>query len=55
MKNKKGFTVLGVVVTLSILAAMGAGIAHLVAANQATRTATLRSDQAFRSPSCGLG
>ena len=52
--SKKGFTVLGVVIAVGILAAMGAGMATLVATNQSTRTQQLNTDQSFYSMHAGL-
>lgn len=49
MCSKRGFTVLGVVIALGMLAAMGAGLATLMATNQSARIQQLSSDQAFYS------
>ena len=48
-KKQKGFTVLGIVIALVILAIMASKIGSFVAANQSTRTQTLNSIQTFYS------
>lgn len=54
LTDLRGFTVLGVVIAVGILAAMGAGMAVLVATNQSTRTQQLYIDQSFYSTHAGL-
>jgi len=52
--NKSGFTLLGVVIALLILAAMGTVMTRLVATNQFTRIQQVQSNQAFYSSHAGF-
>ncbi len=52
--NKKGFTILGVVIAIGILAAFGASMTLMVATNQRTRSQVLYMDQAFASAQAGF-
>ncbi|MDO8493733.1 MAG: hypothetical protein Q7S68_00140 [Deltaproteobacteria bacterium] len=49
-----GFTILGVIITIGILAAFGGGLAVMVASNQSARTQMYRSDQAYYSNHAAL-
>lgn len=49
-----GFTVLGILIAIGILSAMGAGMAVLMATNQSTRTQQLYTDQAFYNSQAGI-
>lgn len=53
-KRQRGFTVLGVLIAIGILSAMGAGMAAMIATNQSTRTQQLYMDQAFYNSQAGL-
>lgn len=53
-KGQRGFTVLGVLIAIGILSAMGAGMAVMIATNQSTRTQQLYMDQAFYNSQAGL-
>lgn len=52
--NKRGFTLLGVVIAIAILAAFGASMTLMVAANQRTRAQVLSMDQGFGSVQAGF-
>lgn len=52
--HSRGFSVLGILIAVSILAAMGAGMAVLVSSNQEARTQQYYSGQAFASAQAGL-
>src|SRR3989338_6231768 len=52
--NKSGFTLLGVVIALLILAAIGTVMTRLVATNQFTRIQQVQSNQAFYSSHAGF-
>lgn len=52
--NECGFSVLGILISIIVLAAMGSGMAVLVSSNQSTRTMQLYSDQSFATAQAGL-
>lgn len=52
--RRRGISVLGILIAVMILAAMGASMAVLVATNQETRTRQLYADQSFASAQAGL-
>lgn len=52
--HERGISVLGILVSIAVLAAMGTGMAVLVSTNQELRTAQYYSGQAFASAQAGL-
>lgn len=52
--NKRGIAVLGIIIAIMILAAMGTSMAVLVSNNQTARMLQLYSDQSFASAQAGL-
>jgi hypothetical protein len=54
MCNKKGFAILGIVITIAILGAMGTGVAALVASNHKSRIQHFHADQAYYSSHAAL-
>ncbi len=54
IKNNKGVTIVAALITVFLLAALGAGVTYFIASNQATRIQQVTGDQSFYTVQAGM-